>query len=85
MDFITIDPLQRKINKLMGISDENFQKYSPKTQAPGYEENDVQRKINKLMGISDEDFQKYSCKTPDSGHEESNEDEIYMIIPKKNF
>ncbi len=64
MDFEEIDPLQRKINKMMGISDEQFLQYSCKDydfKSPLI--SDTQREINKMMGISDEQFLQYSYKT----------------------
>ena len=64
MDFEEIDPVQREINKMMGISDEEFMEYSCKAsdfKSPSI--SDTQREINKMMGISDEQFLEYSCKT----------------------
>ena len=60
-----IDPLQREINKMMGISDEQFLKHNCKvsdSKSPLI--SDTQREINKMMGISDEQFLEHSCKTP---------------------
>ena len=65
MDFEEIDPVQREINKMMGISDEEFMEYSCKasdSKSPLI--SDTQREINERLGISDEEFLEYSCKTP---------------------
>ena len=65
MDFEEIDPVQREINKMMGISDEEFLEHSCKAsdfKSPLI--SDTQREINKMMGIGDEQFLEYSCKTP---------------------
>jgi len=55
-----IDDAQRKINKLMGVSDEDFLKYNPLGSDSADQTDDAVRKINKLMGVSDEDFLKYN-------------------------
>ncbi len=58
-----INGAQRSINKMLGIDDETFQKYSCKNDAPESPLIDgMQRSINKMLGISDEDFLKFSSK-----------------------
>ncbi len=58
--------VQRKINKMMGISEEIFQLYNNKQPDPGSPpQGDIQRMINKLMGISEEVFLEYSEKKND--------------------
>lgn len=55
-----IDECQRKINALMGVSDETFLTYQCKEQrekSPAFDEE--QRKINEMCGVSDETFLKY--------------------------
>jgi len=82
--FAEIDEAQRKLNEMMGISDEDFLEYSCK--APDFRSpliSDEQRKINKTMGISDEDFLKYSCKDNVSEPDESDEEKIQRLLGLK--
>ena len=62
----TINATQRRINELMGISDEDFLKYACKSPGPESMEiaDEDRRKINELMGVTDEDILKYVCKAP---------------------
>jgi hypothetical protein len=53
---------QRKINKMMGISDEVFLQHCKASPSDGVPETDVQKTINKMCGISDETFEKYGPK-----------------------
>lgn len=56
-----INECQRKINELMGVSDEVYLRYALKSEekrAPQIDE--AQRKINDMMGVSDEVFLKYN-------------------------
>ena len=56
---------QRKINKMMGISEESFQKHALKKKAQENAQANIdpnQHKINELMGISAETFQKHALK-----------------------
>ena len=58
---IGLDELQRRINKMCGVSDDKFiicfNKLAPRKN-PVID--DVQCKVNALMGINDEEFFKYS-------------------------
>ena len=54
-----IDEAQLIINKFMGISDEVFLKYSPKTIEEPQNAEEAQQRINELMGIGTEIFCKY--------------------------
>ncbi|MBW1795568.1 MAG: hypothetical protein JRJ38_14245 [Deltaproteobacteria bacterium] len=62
----TIDATQRRINELMGVSDEDILKYACKAPGPDSAAipDEDRRKINQMMGVSDEDFLKYACKAP---------------------
>ena len=63
----TIDATQRRVNELMGVSDEDFLKYACKASGPDSMEltDEDRAKINQLMGVSDEDMARYSCKSSD--------------------
>ena len=58
---IVLDELQRLVNKMCGVSDDEFiicfNKLAPRKN-PAIE--DAQCKVNALMGINDEEFLKYS-------------------------
>ena len=58
----TIDATQRRINELMGVSDEDFLKYACKAPGPDSTEatDEDRAKINQMMGVTDEDILKYS-------------------------
>ena len=62
----TIDATQRRINELMGVSDEDFLKYACK--APGSDSTEMtdedRAKINQMLGVTDEDILQYACKAP---------------------
>jgi hypothetical protein len=65
-----IDSTQRKVNQMMGLSDDDFLKYACKATGPdsGESAEEIQRKVNRLMGLSEEAFMKYAGKAtgPDS-------------------
>ncbi|NPV89246.1 MAG: hypothetical protein HPY50_00540 [Firmicutes bacterium] len=64
------DEVQMSVNKLLGVSEEDFKKYGQEaynhsgmilTNKAGFygQSDDIQVKVNKLLGISEEDFKKY--------------------------
>jgi len=57
-----ISETQQKINELMGISEDIFQRYSNKqTDQRAQPQNDIQKMVNRLLGISEEIFLQYSA------------------------
>ena len=80
---IPIDDRQRHINKLMGISDECFQKYSPSEEISYLEDSDQEQataRVAKLMGISKEDIDKYAFKDRPSDSEHMSDGESLKHI-----
>lgn len=67
-----IDPLQAKINRQLGLSDETFLKYNPEPQhgqtpragtlavLSSSKIDPLQQAINRQLGLSDEVFLKYN-------------------------
>lgn len=64
------DEVQMSVNKLLGVSEEDFKKYGQEaynhsgiilTNKDSFycQSDDIQVKVNKLLGISEEDFKKY--------------------------
>ena len=63
MNQISIDETQRRINKLMDISDATFVRYGPKDPETGQvSEDEAVLEVAKMMGVDPEDIQKYGYK-----------------------
>jgi len=60
-DHAPLDEQQRQINRLLGIGDDVFFKYSQEKR-PGIID-ECQRRVNELMGIKDDDF--LACRSGD--------------------
>lgn len=53
--------LQRKVNELMGLSEEVYTQYAAKlTDNDTAPQGDIQKLVNKMMGLSEEIFNKYN-------------------------
>ena len=60
-DATAISETQRRVNKLMGVSDEEFIAQICKADIPkDIVMNETQRRINKMMGVDDATFKKYN-------------------------
>jgi phage I-like protein len=58
-----VDPVQREVNRLLGISDDTFLTHSSLTRIAAKQEQSidpVQREVNQLLGITDEVYLQYS-------------------------
>jgi hypothetical protein len=60
-----IGEIQRRVNELMGMSDQDFLKHngSPEREITKNDFNtigEIQRRVNELMGVSDQDFLKHN-------------------------
>lgn len=77
----TIDATQRRVNELMGVSDEDFLKYACKAPGPDSTEatDEDRAKINQMMGVSDEDILKYACKAPGPASAETTDEDRRKI------
>jgi succinate dehydrogenase flavin-adding protein (antitoxin of CptAB toxin-antitoxin module) len=74
-----IDECQRKVNKLMGISDEDFLAYKCKDEALETSSGkELQHKVNELMGITDEDVLACQCKNELRKH--ASEEEVQKKV-----
>lgn len=64
---VILDPLQIQVNKLLGLSAEDFLKHNPGSDELSLKQEEIgsnlidpaQRQINKLLGLSEEVFSKY--------------------------
>lgn len=77
-----IDENQRKINKMMGLSDEDFLKH---TTFSGFEveeihEREAVSRIAKMMDVNEEDIKKYGQTPPDKGLTETDADKIKRLL-----
>ena len=75
----TIDATQRRINELMGVSDEDFLKYACKAPDSTEVTDEDRAKINQMMGVTDEDILKYACKAPGPASAETTDEDRRKI------
>jgi hypothetical protein len=82
---VFIDETQRRINKMMGITDEAYMRFAKieQEEIPRESPEELQKRINKMMGISDEVFLKYRCKSPDPDSEKGDLEKIKRLIRVK--